>query len=109
MKIKDKYITKDKEESLHDDDKQETSNQLPRDWIITKDHMLYQILDDIKRGVSTRSQVNNFCKYSDFISQIESKSISDALLDEGWLLAMQEELIQFKRNGVWNLVPCSTD
>lgn len=55
MKIKDKYITKDKEESLHDDDKQETSYQLPRDWIITKDHMLYQILEDIKRGVSTRS------------------------------------------------------
>lgn len=29
----------------------------------------------------------------------------DALLDEGWLLAMQEELTQFKWNNVWGLIP----
>ena len=31
--------------------------------------------------------------------------IDEALEDEGWILAMQEELNQFERNQVWNLVP----
>lgn len=67
--------------------------------------MLDQVIGDIRKGVSTRSQVNNFCKYYAFISQIHPKTISDALLDDGWLLDMQEELVQFKRNDVWDLVP----
>lgn len=31
--------------------------------------------------------------------------ISDVLLNEGWLISMQEEIAQFKRNDVWDLVP----
>lgn len=61
-KIKQKDITEDKEERLYEDDTQETSNQLLQDWIITKHHTLHQILGDIIRGVSTRSEVNNFYK-----------------------------------------------
>lgn len=62
------------------------------------------MLGDIRKRVSTRSHVNNVCKYSTFISQNEPNMISYALLNEGWLLAMQEELIQFKQNDVWDLV-----
>ncbi|XP_042972981.1 uncharacterized protein LOC122304782, partial [Carya illinoinensis] len=40
-----------------------------------------------------------------FDEQIEPKNIDDALLDESWILAMQEELNQFERNDVWTLVP----
>jgi len=29
----------------------------------------------------------------------------EALLDDGWIIAMQEELNQFQRNDVWDLVP----
>lgn len=101
---KDGDITEDKEESLHEDAKQETSNQLPQDWKIVRDYPLDQILGDIKRGASTRSHVNNLCKYSIFISQIQPKLIFDALLDEGWLFSIQEELIQFKCNDVQDLV-----
>lgn len=90
----------DKEERLHEDEKQETSTQLPQDWTIAKDHSLDQILEDNKIGVSTRWQVNNLCKYSTFISQIKPKSIFNALLDEGWLLDMQDKLIKFKCNDV---------
>lgn len=81
--IKDKDITEDKENKLYEDEKQETSNHLPRDWTIAKDHPLDQIMGDIKMGVTTRSHVNNLCKYSAFIYQIEPKSISNALHDEG--------------------------
>ena len=35
---------------------------------------------------------------------MEPKKIEEALLDEGWILAMQEELNQFTRNDVWTLV-----
>ena len=39
------------------------------------------------------------------MSQIEPKNAKDALLDEHWLMAIQDELNQFKRNDVWDLVP----
>jgi len=40
-----------------------------------------------------------------FVSQIEPKSIQEALNDNNWISAMQEELNQFTRNDVWSLVP----
>ena len=36
---------------------------------------------------------------------VESKNTKEALEDESWVQAMQEELNQFKRNNVWELVP----
>ncbi|CAL2273426.1 unnamed protein product [Prunus armeniaca] len=39
----------------------------------------------------------------------ESKSVTDALADNDWILAMQEELNQFKRNDVWYLILCPKD
>jgi hypothetical protein len=39
------------------------------------------------------------------VSLIEPTSIDEALLDNDWILAMQEELNQFTRNDVWDLVP----
>ena len=36
---------------------------------------------------------------------IEPATVDEALSDDGWLLAMQEELSQFQRNDVWDLVP----
>ncbi|GJZ48278.1 hypothetical protein Tco_0602110 [Tanacetum coccineum] len=39
-----------------------------------------------------------------FLSQIEPKKISQALEDESWVDAMQEELLQFKIQKVWILV-----
>ncbi|GJY23729.1 putative ribonuclease H-like domain-containing protein [Tanacetum coccineum] len=39
-----------------------------------------------------------------FLSQIKPKKIFKALEDESWVDAMQEELLQFKIQEVWNLV-----
>jgi len=39
------------------------------------------------------------------LSVIEPTIVDEALSDDGWILAMQEELNQFQRNDVWVLVP----
>jgi len=39
-----------------------------------------------------------------FVSQVEPGNIDEALCDKHWLMAMHEELNQFKRNEVWDLV-----
>ena len=40
---------------------------------------------------------------------MEPKNIDDALQDNDWVQAMQEELLQFERNKVWRLVPYPKD
>ncbi|GJY60773.1 putative ribonuclease H-like domain-containing protein [Tanacetum coccineum] len=44
------------------------------------------------------------CLFACFLSQVEPKKISEALKDESWVDAMQEELLQFKIQKVWILV-----
>ena len=36
---------------------------------------------------------------------IEPATVDEALSDDGWIIAMEEELNQFQRNDVWDLVP----
>ncbi|GJT30466.1 putative ribonuclease H-like domain-containing protein [Tanacetum coccineum] len=90
-------------------------------------HPTTQILGDPKSAVQTRSKVhkssgahafvsyiqkqrrNNHkdfqhCLFACFLSQIEPKKISEALKDESWVDAMQEELLQFKIQKVWILI-----
>nr|GEV07777.1 hypothetical protein [Tanacetum cinerariifolium] len=56
-------------------------------------HPTTQILGDPNLAVQTRSKVNK-----------KPKKISQALKDESWVDAMQEELLQFKTRQVWILV-----
>ncbi|GJR67980.1 ribonuclease H-like domain-containing protein [Tanacetum coccineum] len=90
-------------------------------------HPSTQILGDPKSVVQTRSKVNKsfgahafisyiqkqrrnnhkdfqHCLFACFLSQIKPKKIFEALEDENWLDAMQEELLQFKIQKVWILV-----
>ena len=57
------------------------------------------------QGVATRSSLKNVWNNLAFLSQIEPKNFKDAENDEFWILAMQEELNQFERSDVWELVP----
>ncbi|XP_028201832.1 uncharacterized protein LOC114386018 [Glycine soja] len=44
----------------------------------------------------------------DFVSQVEQRNIDEALWDEHWLMETLEELNQFKRNDVCDLIPKPT-
>jgi hypothetical protein len=46
------------------------------------------ILGDIKKEVTTRLRVANFCQYYSFVSFIEPFKIEDALHDSDWVVAM---------------------
>ncbi|KAH9778649.1 hypothetical protein KPL71_007414 [Citrus sinensis] len=82
-----------------------TSQTLPNEWRYVSSHPKDVILGYPSRGVTTRSSLRNTCEHAAFISQIEPKSLADAENDESWIMAMQEELNQFERNNVWELVP----
>ncbi|GJY55734.1 retrovirus-related pol polyprotein from transposon TNT 1-94 [Tanacetum coccineum] len=74
----------------------------------TKDHPLDNIIDELERPVSTRLQLHEqalFCYYDAFISSVELKTYKDALTQSCWIEAMQEELNEFERLEVWELVP----
>ncbi|CAL9005708.1 unnamed protein product [Prunus brigantina] len=76
---------------------------------VQKDHSFSDIIRHVDEKLRTQKQVcaevTNLC----YVSLVEPKSVKDALADNDWILAMQEELNQFKRNYVWYLVPCPKD
>ncbi|GJU43594.1 putative ribonuclease H-like domain-containing protein [Tanacetum coccineum] len=94
---------------------------------IHSSHPSALILGDPTSAVQTRSKVNtssgahafvsyvqkqkrtnhkdfHHCLFACFLSQHEPKKISEALEDESWVDAMQEELLQFEIQKVWILV-----
>ncbi|GJT09269.1 putative ribonuclease H-like domain-containing protein [Tanacetum coccineum] len=99
---------------------------IPTSRIISS-HPSALILGDPTSAVQTRSKVNkssgahafvsyvqkqrrnnhkdfHHCLFACFLSQHEPKKISEALEDESWVDAMQEELLQFEIQKVWILV-----
>nr|GEV18729.1 hypothetical protein [Tanacetum cinerariifolium] len=74
----------------------------------TKDYPLNNIIGQLPRQVSTRLQLHEqafFCNYDAFLSSVEPKTYKDALTQSYWIEAMQEELNEFERLEVWELVP----
>jgi hypothetical protein len=68
---------------------------------IARDHPLDTIIEDISRGVQTRSRLALFFEHFSFISSIKPKKIDETLMDVDWVNAMHEELNNFIRNQVW--------
>nr|CAN62159.1 hypothetical protein VITISV_041771 [Vitis vinifera] len=83
----------------------ESNQDLPKDWKFVINYPQDQIIGNPSSGVRTRSSLRNICNNLAFISQIEPKNIKDALVDENWMISMQEELNQFERSEIWELVP----
>nr|GEZ11984.1 uncharacterized mitochondrial protein AtMg00810-like [Tanacetum cinerariifolium] len=46
-----------------------------------------------------------FCYYDAFLTSVEPKTYKDALKKSSWIKAMQEQLNEFERLEVWELVP----
>ncbi|GJY80889.1 retrovirus-related pol polyprotein from transposon TNT 1-94 [Tanacetum coccineum] len=46
-----------------------------------------------------------FCYYDAFLTSVKPKTYKDALTQSSWIEAMQEELNEFERLEVWELVP----
>ncbi|GKB18775.1 hypothetical protein Tco_0852698 [Tanacetum coccineum] len=64
-----------------------------------KNHPLDQVIGNLNQR-TLRSQAQNHCNFFCFISMIEPKDVKEALKDESWVVAMQEELNQFVANDV---------
>ena len=101
--------TKEDEEVIEEINEEDAINinqdtNSPIELVELRDHTHEQVISDITQGVRTRNQLG---LYSDcvFISEFEPKNIKEAIVDTSWILAMQEELYQFTRNDVWDLVP----
>ncbi|GKD36175.1 retrovirus-related pol polyprotein from transposon TNT 1-94, partial [Tanacetum coccineum] len=74
----------------------------------TKDHTLENIIGKLDRPVSTRLQLHEqalVCYYDAFLTAIEPKTYKYALTQSCWIEAMQEDLNEFERLRVWELVP----
>nr|GEV16530.1 retrovirus-related Pol polyprotein from transposon TNT 1-94 [Tanacetum cinerariifolium] len=73
----------------------------------TKDHPLNNIISQLSRPVSTRLQLHKqalFCYYDDFLTSVEPKTYKEALTQSCWIEAMLEELNEFERLEVWELI-----
>ncbi|GKE39915.1 retrovirus-related pol polyprotein from transposon TNT 1-94, partial [Tanacetum coccineum] len=74
----------------------------------TKYNPLENIIGELDRPVSTRLQLHEealFYYYDAFLTAVEPKTYKDALTQSCWIEAMQEELNEFERLEVWELVP----
>ncbi|GKB25953.1 retrovirus-related pol polyprotein from transposon TNT 1-94, partial [Tanacetum coccineum] len=70
----------------------------------SRNHPLESVMGNLNQR-TLRSQAQNQSNFFCFISSIEPKNVNEALKDESWIIAMQEELKQFIANDVWELVP----
>ncbi|GJW26586.1 putative ribonuclease H-like domain-containing protein [Tanacetum coccineum] len=68
---------------------------------ISREHAMISYIQKQRR--SNHKDFQN-CLFSCFLSQQEPTKIAQALDDESWVEAMQEELLQFKIQKVWTLV-----
>ncbi|GJR43569.1 retrovirus-related pol polyprotein from transposon TNT 1-94 [Tanacetum coccineum] len=84
-------------------------NQPPdhlRRW--TKDHPLDNIVGNPSRPVSTRKQLASdalWCCFHTELSKVEPKNFKMAVIEDCWFQAMQDEIHEFDRLEVWELVP----
>ncbi|GJS77792.1 retrovirus-related pol polyprotein from transposon TNT 1-94, partial [Tanacetum coccineum] len=64
--------------------------------------MLFSVI--LKNSKETITKINSIVCLHAFSNQEEPKKIAEALQDDSWVQAMQEELLQFKLQQVWVLV-----
>nr|GEY15019.1 retrovirus-related Pol polyprotein from transposon TNT 1-94 [Tanacetum cinerariifolium] len=79
----------------------------PSEYRWTKDHPLEQVIGNPAQSVRTRRQLESdaeICMFALTVSRTEPKNIKEAMADSAWIESMQEELHQFDRLDVRELV-----
>ncbi|GJT76177.1 putative ribonuclease H-like domain-containing protein [Tanacetum coccineum] len=71
---------------------------------VTKSSRAYAFVSYIQKQRRNNHKDFQHCLFSCFLSQNEPKKILEALEDESWVDAIQEELLQFKIQKVWILI-----
>ncbi|GKD44452.1 retrovirus-related pol polyprotein from transposon TNT 1-94 [Tanacetum coccineum] len=67
------------------------------------------VIGDPSRSVSTRKQLKTdamWCYFDAFLTSVEPKNFKQAMTKLSWIDAMQEEIHEFERLKVWELVSC---
>ncbi|GJZ91223.1 retrovirus-related pol polyprotein from transposon TNT 1-94 [Tanacetum coccineum] len=75
----------------------------------TKDHPIANVIGDPYHSVSTRKQLQTnamWCYFDAFLTSVEPKNFKQAMTKPSWIDVMQEEIHEFKRIQVWELVSC---
>ncbi|GJX84366.1 retrovirus-related pol polyprotein from transposon TNT 1-94 [Tanacetum coccineum] len=75
----------------------------------TKDHLISNVIGNPSHSVSTRKQLQTdatWCYFDAFQTSIEPKNFKQAMTEPSWIDAMQEEIYEFQRLEVWELVLC---
>ncbi|GJR32655.1 retrovirus-related pol polyprotein from transposon TNT 1-94 [Tanacetum coccineum] len=74
----------------------------------SNDHPLNNIIGNPSRPVSTKKQLATdalWCLYNSVLSKVEPTNFKSAITEDGWFQAMQDEIHEFDRLQVWELVP----
>ncbi|GJT62522.1 retrovirus-related pol polyprotein from transposon TNT 1-94 [Tanacetum coccineum] len=74
----------------------------------TDSHPIDNIIGNPSRPVSTRKQLAIdalWCFYNSVLSKVELKNFNFAVTEDCWFQAMQDEIHEFDRMDVWELVP----
>ncbi|GKA67010.1 putative ribonuclease H-like domain-containing protein [Tanacetum coccineum] len=74
----------------------------------SKDHPLDNVIGNPSRPVSTRKQLATdalWCLYNSVLSKVKPKNFKSAITEDCWFQAMQDEIHEFDRLQVWELVP----
>ncbi|GJX37089.1 retrovirus-related pol polyprotein from transposon TNT 1-94 [Tanacetum coccineum] len=77
-----------------------------RKW--TASHPIDNIIGNPSRPVSTRKQLATdalWCFYNSVLSKVEPKNFKSVVTEDCWFQAMQDEIHEFDRLDVWELVP----
>nr|GEU73613.1 retrovirus-related Pol polyprotein from transposon TNT 1-94 [Tanacetum cinerariifolium] len=95
-------------ESLHEDSSSHgsssnvrsihTSFEILGSW--TKDHPIANVIGDPSRSISTRKQLQTnamWCYFDAFLNSVEPKKFKQAMTEQSWIYAMQEDIHESER------------
>jgi len=106
--IQETEIASEAQDEVASDEAQDGSqqaNQSKNTFKYKSSHPKNQIIGNKESPRRTRSYFRQEETMIGLLSVIKPTTVDEALSDDGWILAMQEELNQFQRNYVWDLVP----